>query len=414
MSAKVLVLNCGSSSIKYQLFSMPEGEVPAKGLIERIGEESCRYHHTDANGMRADTVKVNDHREGLDIILNCFTSGEKPTLTSLSEIVAVGHRVVHGGDAFTGSLIISEEVKDTVKEFCDLAPLHNPPNLTGIEAAEEILPGALQVACFDTAFHANIPETAYMYALPYELYEKYRIRRYGFHGTSHRYVTRRAAEMLGKSEDSLNAITCHLGNGCSMAAVKGGQSVDTTMGLTPLEGLVMGTRSGDIDPAIIFYLAGKPEYQDLDSINKLLNKGSGLLGLSGESNDVRELFRAAEEGSHRARLALDVFAYRVKKYIGAYAAALPGLDAIIFTGGIGENAAPIRQAILDGLGANLGIRIDEALNKEAVCNVEEGLGVEADIAAKNSSMRVLVISTNEEKAIALDTYEILENDANQN
>jgi acetate kinase len=335
------------------------------------------------------------------MIMKCFTSGAKPALKSIAEIRAVGHRVVHGGDTFTGSLIITPEVKAAIQAYFDLAPLHNPPNLVGIQAAEEILPGVPQIACFDTAFHATLPETSFLYALPYSIYEKYRVRRYGFHGTSHRYVTQRAAEMLAKPVCRINVITCHLGNGCSMAAVREGRCVDTTMGLTPLEGLVMGTRSGDIDPAIIFYLAGKPEFKELSRINSMLNKESGLLGLSGVSNDVRTLVAAAEEGNRRARLALDVFAYRVRKYIGAYAAALPKLDAVILTGGIGENAASLRAQILDGLKDNLGIVMDGQKNSQAV------KGAEGDIATPGSAARILVIRTNEERAIALDTYEIL-------
>lgn len=407
MSDIVLVLNCGSSSIKYQLFEMPEGKVPAKGLIEKIGEEGCRYHHTDPSGMRAETVTVKDHREGLDMIMNCFTTGTRPALKSVSEIRAVGHRVVHGGEAFTGSVLITDEVIKTIEEYCDLAPLHNPPNLAGIQAAEDILPGVPQVAYFDTAFHATMPKKAYIYALPYEIYEKYRVRRYGFHGTSHHYVSRRAAELLGIDKRSLNAITCHLGNGCSIAAVRRGQSIDTSMGLTPLEGLVMGTRSGDIDPAIIFYLAGKEEFGSLDDINQMLNKKSGLLGLSGLSNDLRTLLDAAKEGNERARLAIDVFAYRIRKYIGAYAAILPDLHAIIFTGGIGENAFTLRTRMLKGLEANLGVKIDAKKNAQAVGWGESDTDtIGADIATEDSDVRVLVIPTNEEKGIALSTYKI--------
>jgi acetate kinase len=400
MSQKVLVLNCGSSSIKYQLYAMPEGEVLAKGLVERIGDELGAYRHNDAGGKRRADVAVPDHKEGLNVLVKLLTGGERPAVKQLSEIAAVGHRVVHGGEGFTGSVVITAEVKKTIEEYYDLAPLHNPPNLTGIRAAEEMLPGVPQVACFDTAFHATLPRTAYLYALPYELYEKYRVRRYGFHGTSHRYVARRCAEIMGKHKYDLNAITCHLGNGCSMAAVAAGRSVDTSMGLTPLEGLVMGTRSGDIDPAIIFYLAEKPEFQDLEVINRACNKKSGLLGVSGVSNDVRELLAAAGEGSERAELALDIFAYRIRKYIGAYAAALPKLDAVIFTGGIGENAAPVRAKICEGLGANLGVELDSVRNGSTVG------GAEGDISAEASSIRLMVIPTNEEKAIAADTYKM--------
>jgi len=400
MSEKILVLNCGSSSIKYQLYAMPEGQVLAKGLVERIGDEVGAYRHSDAGGERRDEVAVADHKAGLNVLVELLTGGESPALAELSEVSAVGHRVVHGGEGFTGSVVISDEVKKTIEEYYDLAPLHNPPNLTGIRAAGELLPGVPQVACFDTAFHSTLPETAYLYALPYGLYEKYRVRRYGFHGTSHRYVARRCAELMGRHKYDLNAITCHLGNGCSMAAVAAGRSIDTSMGLTPLEGLVMGTRSGDIDPAIVFYLAEKPEFESLDAINRTCNKMSGLLGVSGVSNDVRELLSAAGEGNSRAQLALDIFAYRIRKYIGAYAAALPKLDAVIFTGGIGENAAPVRAKICEGLGANLGIELDADKNEEKVG------GVEGDVSAEGSRARLMVIPTNEEKAIAADTYQM--------
>jgi acetate kinase len=400
MSDKILVFNCGSSSIKYQLYAMPEGEVVAKGLVERIGDELGGYRHSDAAGERKAEVQVADHAAGINLLIELLTGGNSPAVADLSEIRACGHRVVHGGEAFTGSVVINDEVKKTIEEYFDLAPLHNPPNLTGILAAESLLPGVPQVACFDTAFHATLSETAYLYALPYELYEKYRVRRYGFHGTSHRYVARRCAVLLGKHKHELNAITCHLGNGCSMTAVAGGKSVDTSMGLTPLEGLVMGTRSGDIDPAIIFYLAEKPEFEDLDAINKTCNKKSGLLGVSGVSNDVRKLLGAAGEGNARAELALDIFAYRIRKYIGAYAAALPRLDAVIFTGGIGENAAIVRAKVCAGLGANLGIELDEARNQKTVG------GAEGDISAEGSQVKLMVIPTNEEKAIAADTFKM--------
>jgi acetate kinase len=398
MSVKVLVLNCGSSSIKYQLYAMPEGTVLAKGLVEKIGEAAGAFKHSDDGGEQAGKQKIADHREGLTIAVKCLTGSSRPAIKSLTEIKAVGHRVVHGGEKFTGSVVITAEVEKTIEEYFDLAPLHNPPNMTGIRAAQELLPDVPQIACFDTSFHTTLPEVAYVYALPYELYEKYRVRRYGFHGTSHRYVARRCAELLGKDKHELNAITCHLGNGCSMAAVKGGNSVDTTMGLTPLEGLVMGTRSGDIDPAIIFYLAGKPEYKNVRDIDKLMNKQSGLLGVSGVSNDMRAVRQAAAEGNQRAQLAVEIFAYRIRKYIGAYAAALPKLDAVIFTGGIGENAAPVRAKIVAGLFDNLGIRLDVAKNDVAVG------GREADVSAPDSRVHVMVIPTNEEKVIAADTY----------
>ena len=403
MSDKVLVLNCGSSSIKYQLYAMPEGAVLARGLVEKIGESGAGYRHWDAGGERSGQMKLRDHRAGLELIARLLTMAERgrPPVKDVAEIKAIGHRVVHAGERFTGSVLLTPEVEKALQDCCDLAPLHNPPNLAGIRAAKELCPHVPQVGCFDNAFHATLPEAAYLYALPYELYEKYRIRRYGFHGTSHRYVARRAAELLGKDKYGVNLITCHLGNGCSMAAIKEGRSVDTSMGLTPLEGLVMGTRCGDIDPAIVFYLAGKSEFSKLEEINELLNRKSGLLGLSGLSNDVRALMQAAQEGHARAALALEIFAYRIRKYIGAYAAILPRLDAVVFTGGIGENAAPLRGQIMSGLEANLGIKLDERLNASAV----GGKG-EADIAAADSRARVLVIPTDEERAIATDTYRL--------
>jgi len=403
MSEKVLVLNCGSSSIKYQLYAMPEGTVLAKGLVEKIGEGTGAFKHSDDGGEQAGKQPIPDHREGLNIVVKCLTGSSRPAIKSLSEIRAVGHRVVHGGEKLTGSVVVTPEVEKTIEEYYDLAPLHNPPNMTGIRAAKELMPGVPQIACFDTAFHNTLPEVAYTYALPYELYEKYRVRRYGFHGTSHRYVARRAAELLGKGKYDFNAITCHLGNGCSMAAVAAGKSVDTSMGLTPLEGLVMGTRSGDIDPAIIFYLAGKPEYKGVKDIDALMNKKSGLLGVSGVSNDMRAVRAAAAEGNKRAELALDIFCYRIRKYIGAYAAVLPKLDAVIFTGGIGENAAPIRAKCIEGLGENLGIKLDAARNDAAV------FGKEGDVAAADSRVHVMVVPTNEEKAIAVDTYALSQN-----
>ena len=402
MSDKVLVLNCGSSSIKYQLFAMPEREVLARGLVERIGEPTGNYKYSDAGGEVSEKGAIADHRAGLATVVKGLTTGARgqPPVKSLKEIAAVGHRVVHGGELFTGSVLVTPAVEKTIEQYYDLAPLHNPPNLTGIRAAQETFPGVPQIACFDTAFHTTLPEVAFMYALPYEIYEKYRVRRYGFHGTSHRFVARRAAEMLKKHKYAVNVITCHLGNGCSMTAVKAGHSADTSMGLTPLEGLVMGTRSGDIDPAIIFYLGEKPEHRDPAKLSSLLNKKSGLLGVSGVSNDVRTLLQAAQEGNQRAQLALDIFCYRIKKYIGAYAAVLPQLDAVVFTGGIGENAVAVRAKILEGLDANLGIKVDEQKNAKAFG------GVEADVATADSRVHVMVIPTNEESAIAVDTFDI--------
>ena len=312
---KVLVINAGSSSVKYYLYQMPGAEVIARGFAERIGEETSALSHFYHGKIHTITVTVEDVQKAMELILQTLADKEIGALRQISEIGAVGHRVVHGGEEFTGSVIIDEKVIASIKKFADLAPLHNPPNLAGILAAQHNLPNVKQVACFDTAFHATIPKVAYMYALPYELYEKYGIRRYGFHGISHRYVARRAAAIMGKGKYDINAITCHLGNGCSVTAVKKGESIDTSMGLTPLEGVPMGTRSGDLDPAILFYLAGKG--YDVNKLNTLCNKQSGLLGLSGISNDMRNLEEFARKGDARAKLAIDVFCYRIKKYIGA-------------------------------------------------------------------------------------------------
>ena len=401
MASKILVLNSGSSSIKYQLFDMPAGTVSAHGIVEKIGENIGRCRHVDAKGEREEELPVVDHRVGLQILLKYLTAGNSGSESAtLLQISAVGHRVVHGGEAFTSSVLVTPDVEKAIENYSNLAPLHNPSNLIGIRAAREFFPTVPQVACFDTSFHSSLPEIAYLYGLPYELYEKYRVRRYGFHGISHRYVAGRAAELLGKKINQVNLITCHLGNGCSMAAIQNGRSVDTSMGLTPLEGLVMGTRCGDIDPAIIFFLAEKFENAPLTHISDLMNKKSGLLGLSGLSNDMRTLLQAAHDGNRRAALAIDIFAYRIKKYLGAYAAILPPLDAIVFTGGIGENASAIRAKSVDGLDANFGIKLDQSSNVGlADC-------VEGEISASGSRVKVMVIPTNEEKAIALDTYEI--------
>ena len=393
---KVLVINAGSSSIKYQLYQMPQAKVLAKGIVERIGERRSKLFHTCGNKTHAVETKVKNHEKGMELILDTLVNEDVGVIKDISEISAVGHRVVHGGEEFTGSVVIDEKVIASIEKFVDLAPLHNPPNLTGIQAAQHHLPDAKQVACFDTAFHTTIPEVAYMYALPYELYEKYRIRRYGFHGTSHRYVARRFAELMGKGKYDVNVITCHLGNGCSITAVKNGKSVDTSMGLTPLEGVMMGTRSGDFDPAILFYLADK-DYK-VKTLNTLCNKESGLLGVSGVSNDMRNLSELAQKGNTRAKLAIEVFCYRIKKYIGTYTAVLNTVDSVIFTGGIGENAVDVRARICRGLG-QIGIELDPDKNNAAH-------GKEGQISTDNSRIKVFVIPTNEEAAIAKDTYEL--------
>ena len=393
---KILVFNCGSSSIKYQLFEMPEGKVISKGIVERIGEDNSKAVQESGEKVIEIEENIADHQQALDIIGKMLTAPGKGPVRSMSEIGACGHRVVHGGEAFSGSVIIDEELEKVIEQYSELAPLHNPPNLTGIRAARAIMGTVPQVACFDTAFHQSIPKVAYLYALPCEMYEKHRVRRYGFHGTSHRYVARRAAELLDKGKYEVNLITCHLGNGCSITAVREGRSVDTSMGLTPLEGLVMGTRSGDVDPAVIFHLARKG--YKLEELDTVFNKKSGLLGVSGLSNDVRDLEKRAAEGDEKSTLALDMFAYRMRKYIGAYMAVLNGCDAVVFTGGIGENGTAMRRRILENI-ENIGIRLDHDKNRSV-------LAKEGEIHSADSGVKILVIPTDEEGAIARDTYDI--------
>ena len=398
----VLVINCGSSSIKYQLFNMTDESVMAKGLLEKIGEGDSALHH-ERNGQKISIEKpVAEHKAGLDLILKTLVDDDIGVIKDINEIKAVGHRVVHGGEEFVESCLITDEAIDAIERFSDLAPLHNPPNLMGIRAAMEEMPGVPQVAVFDTSFHQTMPPAAYTYALPWELYEKHRVRRYGFHGTSHRYVTIKAAEMLGKPLSETNVITCHLGNGCSITAVENGRSVDTTMGLTPLEGVVMGTRCGDIDPAITFYIADV-DGLSLDEINTLYNKKSGLLGLSGVSNDMREVKAAADGGNERAILALKVYAYRIRKYIGAYKAVLGRVDAVVFTGGVGENATFMREMTAVNLDS-LGIVLDKDKNRALA-------GKAGVVSAAGSPTQILVIPTNEEKMIAEDTMAIAESQA---
>jgi acetate kinase len=395
---KVLVLNSGSSSIKFQFIETTTYQVLAKGQVERIGMDDAVLSHVRIDG---DTVKFSaeilDHNIAIEYVVAILLSKNHGVIKDKSEIEAVGHRVVHGGETFSGSVLITDEVIEKIRENIELAPLHNPHNLRGIMACKRLLPDTLQVAVFDTAFHQKMPEYAFIYGLPYELYKKYKIRRYGFHGTSHRYVSKRASEILGVPIEKLRIITAHLGNGCSMAAVKYGVSVDTTMGFTPLEGLLMGTRSGDIDPAIVLYIMGK-EGLTMAEVNALLNKHSGLVGISGVSSDMREIIREMKNGNMRAKLAFDVFCYRVKKYIGAYAAVMGGVDAIVFTAGIGENSPDVRKSVCEGL-EFLGIKIDDEKN-----NSPER---EKIITTDDSPVKVLVILTNEELVIALDTAEIV-------
>jgi len=392
----ILVINCGSSSIKCTLFAMPERKVLADCMVEKIGEGDSALTYEAGETKLERGCEAETHTHALEVSLACFVA-EGGVLSSLDEIAAVGHRVVHGAEKVSESVAVDDEVIAVIKENFMLAPLHNPPNLMGLEAAMQHLPGKLQVAVFDTAFHTSMPKEAYLYALPYELYEKHGVRRYGFHGTSHRYVSERAAEMLGKPLKECNLITLHLGNGCSMAAVREGRSVDTSMGMTPLEGLVMGTRSGDIDPALPFFLdqnlGMKPK-----EVYDLLNRESGLAGLSGVGNDMREIIAAAHEGNEQAELALKVFCYRARKYVGAYLAALERLDAVVFTAGIGENAAEVRRRICSGLDA-LGICLDEEANEKTV-------GREAVISKPGSPAAILVVPTDEALKIAIDAYEV--------
>jgi acetate kinase len=395
MTLKVLVLNSGSSSIKFELFDMPAEKREAGGLLERIGEDQSKLTYSIGETKKTVEEKIADHGQGLRLIIDALTDSSHGGLSDISEIGAVGHRVVHGGEAFSETALIDDEVQKAVEDHIQLAPLHNPPNLMGIKVARELLPAVPQVAVFDTAFHQTMPTMAYTYAIPYELYEELRIRRYGFHGTSHRYVAARAAKMLGRGVDATNLITAHLGNGASMAAIRGGKSIDTTMGLTPLEGLMMGTRCGDIDPAIIPFLS-RVKDMPVAAIDNLLNKKSGVLGISGLSNDMRTIEQAAKDGDERAALALDIYCYRIRKYVGAYTAAIGKVDALVFTAGVGENSATVRERVCENL-APLGYRLDVAKNRSA-------RGTEFDISTTNSPIRILVIPTDEELMIAQDTY----------
>ena len=394
----VLVINCGSSSLKFQLINSESEKVLAKGLCERIGiDGSLTYQPAGGEKVKSDKA-MPTHTEAIQFVIDALTDAETGVVKSLDEIGAVGHRVVHGGEKFASSVVITDEVKAAIEECNDLAPLHNPANLIGINACQKLMPGTPMVAVFDTAFHQTMPEKAYMYGLPYEYYDKYKVRRYGFHGTSHSFVSKRAAELAGKSYDDLKTVVCHLGNGASICAVENGKSVDTSMGLTPLEGLVMGTRSGDIDPSIMEFIA-KKENLDIDGVMNVLNKKSGVAGMSGVSSDFRDLEAAYNEGNERAIAAVEVFSYRVAKYIGAYAAAMNGVDAIAFTAGIGENTSFVREKIMAYLGY-LGIKIDRVTN-------DKTRGVEALISTADSSVKVCVIPTNEELAICRETVKLV-------
>lgn len=394
----VLVINCGSSSLKFQLINSESEQVLAKGLCERIGiDGSLTYQPEGGEKVKSDKA-MPTHTEAIQFVIDALTDAQTGVVKSLDEIGAVGHRVVHGGEKFASSVVITEEVKAAIEECNDLAPLHNPANLIGINACQKLMPGTPMVAVFDTAFHQTMPEKAYMYGLPYEYYDKYKVRRYGFHGTSHSFVSRRAAELAGKPYDQVKTIVCHLGNGASICAVENGKSVDTSMGLTPLEGLVMGTRSGNIDPAILEFLA-KKEGMDIAGLMNMLNKKSGVFGLSNNlSSDFRDLEEGANSGNKQAEVALEVFAYRVAKFVGSYAAAMNGVDVIAFTAGIGENSGTVRAGVMKYLGY-LGIGIDEEANKKR--------GEEIKISTPDSKVTVMVIPTNEELAIARETVALV-------
>lgn len=395
---KILVLNCGSSSVKYKLIESENGNVLAEGGVEKIGlpDSFLKFKRIDGS-KETITVSMPDHKEAVKNVLNILTDPKEGVIKSYEEIDAVGHRVVHGMEKFNKSMLITPEVIEKVKECYPVAPLHNPANITGIEAVTELIPGVPQVGVFDTAFHQTMPAKAFMYALPYEDYEKFGVRRYGFHGTSHRYVSRRACEFLGVPYEKQRIITCHIGNGGSITAVKDGISVDTSMGLTPTEGLVMGTRVGDVDPGALTYLM-KCEGLDADGLTNVINKKSGVLGISGISSDMRDIEDAIAAGNERAKLAMDMYEYRILKYIGAYTAVLGGVDVIAFTAGVGENSPELREAICEKL-AYMGITLDKEANRSR--------GKEVEISGKDSKVKVVVIPTDEELVIAQDTAMIV-------
>jgi len=393
---KTLVLNCGSSSIKYQFIDTETKTALAKGVVERIGMTGAVLTHQRYDGDKIKIAgEILDHTIAIEYVLGVMLSKNHGVIDDKKDIEAVGHRVVHGGETFSGSVFITNEVINVLQDNIELAPLHNPPNIKGIQASKKLLPDAPQVGVFDTAFHIKMPPKAYLYGIPYELYKRYQIRRYGFHGTSHLYVSNRATEILGKDIKELKIVTAHLGNGCSMAAVKNGQSIDTTMGFTPLEGLLMGTRSGDLDPSLILYIMGK-EGLSLHEAATLLNKHSGLTGISGVSSDMREILAAVKDEHKRARYAFEMFCYRIKKYFGAYAAAMGGVDAFVFTGGIGENSAEVRTEVCREL-EFLGLTLDEQKNEDN----------EEIISSNSSTVKVMRITTNEELVIAMDTDKIV-------
>lgn len=397
---KILVLNCGSSSIKYQLIEMDEKNhsVLAKGLLERIGLEMGEFTHKWNGQKHYEQLPIPNHTEGIKIVLAALTNAEYGVIKSLDEINAVGHRVAHGGEKFTKSVRINDEVIQGIKDLCDLAPLHNPGSLQGIAAMQEVLPGIPMAAVFDTSFHATMPPEAYLYAVPFEYYEKYRVRRYGFHGTSHKFVAEKAAAFVGKDWNNCKIVTCHLGSGASIAAVENAKSVETSMGFTPVEGLVMGSRTGDLDLGAFMYIMDKTGYSTKE-MNTLVNKKSGLIGITGNSQDMRDVRAGRDAGDERCTYAFNMFAHRVKKYIGAYAAIMNGMDVLVMTGGIGENAWFMREAILDNM-EFLGIKYDKALNQTI-------MGDAAVISTPDSKVKVVVYPTDEEYMIAKDTFDLV-------
>lgn len=396
---KILVVNCGSSSLKYQLINMEDESVLAKGLVERIGIEGSVLTHKVNGEKHVIEQPMEDHKVAVKLVLDALVDKKYGVIEDMSEISAVGHRVVHGGEKYAGSVFIDKDVMKALEDCIPLAPLHNPPNIIGINACRELMPDTPMVGVFDTAFHQTMPKYSYIYPLPYELYEKYKIRKYGFHGTSHRFVSAETAKLMGKNIEDIKMITCHLGNGASICAVDKGKSVDTSMGFTPLAGLAMGTRCGDIDPAVIPFLMNTTG-MSIKDVDVLMNKKSGILGVSGVSSDFRDVESAANSGNERAKLALDLYYHRVKSFIGAYTAVLNGVDAIVFTAGLGENSATSRAAICDGLGY-LGIKIDPEKN-----NIR---GEALEISTPDSKVRIFVVPTNEELMIARDTKDIVEN-----
>ncbi|MCE5332781.1 MAG: acetate kinase [Bacteroidales bacterium] len=396
---KILVLNCGSSSVKYKLLDMTNNEELGSGGVEKIGMKGSFLKHVRHDGQKVILKgEILEHQLAVEYILGILTSEKHGAISSLEEINAVGHRVVHGGEKFNSSVLITEEVIQKIVECIDIAPLHNPPNLAGINAISELLPNVPQVAVFDTAFHQTMPDYAYMYGIPYSLYTKYGVRRYGFHGTSHRYVSRRACEFLGLDYNKTKIITAHIGNGASVTAIENGKSVDTSMGFTPIEGLMMGTRSGDVDLGVVTFLMEK-EMIGAASVSTLFNKHSGVLGVSGFSSDMRDIENAIAEGNERAKLALDMYEYRIKKYIGSYIAALNGVDVLVFTGGVGENQTGTRRKVCEGL-SFMGLKIDKELNAKS-------RGKEVLLSTPDSTVKVVVIPTDEEFMIASDTLEIV-------